>query len=63
MPTTAPMTCPWCGIDMNMHAEKIEYLDTPESPGYDPDLGGVLEEIHGCPECGATQTRPCVSDE
>ena len=61
--TNPAMICPHCGIPMNMHAEKIEYFDSPDEPGYDQDLGGVVEEIHGCPQCGATRTRPAGSHD
>ncbi|HYE65759.1 MAG TPA: hypothetical protein VD966_09250 [Pyrinomonadaceae bacterium] len=52
------MVCSDCGVEMNQHAEKIDYtaaLDEPEAA--DPDLGGVLEEVHSCPQCGKTHTR------
>lgn len=47
--------CDKCGVDMNHNAEKIDYagcLDDPDS--IDPDLGGILEEVYTCPECGRT---------
>jgi uncharacterized protein (DUF983 family) len=47
--------CKECGVDMNHNAEKIDYtgcLDDPDS--IDPDLGGILEEVYTCPECGKT---------
>jgi predicted RNA-binding Zn-ribbon protein involved in translation (DUF1610 family) len=47
------MICPDCGVEMNHHANKIDYSnDTPEE--VDADLGGTLEEAHICPECGKT---------
>jgi predicted RNA-binding Zn-ribbon protein involved in translation (DUF1610 family) len=52
------MICPDCGVEMNQHAEKIDYtaaLDDPEA--VDADLGGILEEVHGCPACGKTLVR------
>ncbi|HEX8141589.1 MAG TPA: hypothetical protein VF553_03275 [Pyrinomonadaceae bacterium] len=52
------MICPGCGAEMNRHAEKIDFaaaLD--EGIGVDEDLGGILEEIHTCPQCGETQAR------
>ncbi len=52
------MICSDCGVEMNHHAEKIDYtamLTEPEA--IDPDLGGVLEEAHTCPECGKTEMR------
>ena len=52
------MVCPDCGVEMNLHAEKVEYA-APDAPaeGFDPDLGGLLEEFHTCPECGRTAAR------
>ena len=52
------MVCPTCGVEMNLHAEKVDYADAPaEAEGFDADLGGVVEEFHACPECGRTQAR------
>lgn len=58
MTTTKAMMCPQCGIEMNYHAEKIDYMTVATDPkAIDPDFGGVLEEIHTCPECGDTGAR------
>ena len=44
------MICPVCGAEMNHHAMKIDYsVDDPAL--IDPDLEGVLEEVHTCPNC------------
>ena len=52
------MICPACGVEMNLHAEKVDYTISPaDGEGFDPDLGGVIEEFHTCPECGHTQAR------
>ena len=52
------MICPDCGVEMNHHADKIDYTATlSESDDIDPDLGGVLKEAHTCPECGKTAVR------
>ena len=52
------MICPACGVEMNRHALKVDYGAALESPeAVDPDLGGVLEEAHTCPECGKTLLR------
>ena len=52
------MICPTCGVEMNLHAEKVEHTDAAsEAEGFDPDLGGVLEEFHTCPSCGQTHAR------
>jgi hypothetical protein len=55
---TKKMICSECGIEMNYHAEKIDYTAALTDPdAVDPDLGGVLEEIHTCPGCGQIGTR------
>jgi len=42
------LICPKCGAEMNHHAMKIDYNgDDP-----DPAFGGVVEEVHTCPNCG-----------
>ena len=52
------MVCPDCGVEMNRHAEKVEYTDAgAEDEGFEPALGGVLEEFHACPHCGRTRAR------
>ena len=52
------MICPRCGVEMNRHAEKVDYAAGPAEPGAaDPDFGGVVEEFHTCPECGQTLSR------
>ena len=52
------MVCPTCGVEMNLHAEKVDYTFAPaDGEGFDPDLGGVVEEFHTCPECGQTLAR------
>ena len=50
------MICPMCGHEMNHHAMKIDYsVDDPAL--IDQDLGGVLEEVHTCPNCGHISLR------
>ena len=52
------MVCPDCGVEMNRHAEKVDYTSEPAAADPpDPDLGGTLEEFHTCPECGRTHSR------
>jgi ribosomal protein S27AE len=52
------MICPDCGVEMNHHADKVDYTATLSEPdAIDPDLGGVLKEAHTCPECGKTAIR------
>jgi ribosomal protein S27AE len=57
------MICADCGVEMNHHADKIEYtmaLDKPEV--MDPVLGGVVHEAHTCPECGQTSLRSAADE-
>ena len=59
MSERAKMVCPDCGVEMNRHAEKINYtagLSEPQPA--DARTGGVLEEFHTCPNCGRTHARP-----
>lgn len=51
-----PMICPKCGSEMNFHAEKLT-SSSPEDKGYNAALGGVVEEFHACPACGAAASR------
>jgi ribosomal protein S27AE len=52
-----PMICPWCGATMNHHGEKLVYTGETRGPGVDPVLGGVMEEMHACPNCGHVASR------
>ena len=51
------MICPDCGVEMNHHAEKIDYAAVDDSGVIDSIFGGILEELHTCPECGKTLMR------
>jgi ribosomal protein S27AE len=53
-----PMRCPMCGATMNQHAEKVIYGG--HGPGIDPELGGVIHEMHACPRCGYVASRPAT---
>ena len=56
--TKAKMTCPSCGAEMNCHAEKLtDPTCAEEAARADPALGGIIEEIHACPECGTSESR------
>jgi hypothetical protein len=44
------MICSDCGSEMNRHAEKFVYLEDGAS--------GCIEEIHACPACGNSDSRP-----
>ena len=53
------MICEQCGVEMNRHAEKIDYhAGLEEAELIDPAFGGVLEESHECPACGRGAVRP-----
>ena len=55
--TERPMICS-CGRAMNHHAEKLVDPVTPEEAAQvDPALGGIIEEMHYCPECGKGEAR------
>lgn len=63
MAETNTMMCPQCGIEMNYHAEKIDYMAAlTDADVIDPDFGGVVEEIHTCPGCGDMGTRRAVPE-
>lgn len=55
MTDTGKIKCPDCGIDMNHHAEKVDY--SVEPGGVAAEFGGVLQEVHSCPGCGKTAMR------
>jgi hypothetical protein len=57
MPTTNKIKCPDCGAEMNHHAAKIDYSHD-DAAIVDPTFGGVLNEVHTCPECSKTELRP-----
>lgn len=50
------MICPDCDVEMNYHAEKIDY-SVQDPKAIDPAFGGVVEEAHTCPECGKTSLK------
>jgi ribosomal protein S27AE len=57
--TKEKMICPDCGVEMNHHADKIDYSAALEDgAGLDPAFGGIVEEAHTCPVCGRTHLRP-----
>lgn len=54
----SPMTCPRCGAQMNHHAEKLLHPTGPaDEASVDRVLGGIVEELHACPACGASASR------
>jgi ribosomal protein S27AE len=58
MPETSKLKCADCGVDMNHHADKVDYSGEIRAGGAaDLGLGGVLQEVHSCPGCGKTALR------
>jgi predicted RNA-binding Zn-ribbon protein involved in translation (DUF1610 family) len=54
----AKLICPKCGDEMNHHADKLVYPASPEdAKKMNAALGGVIEQTHGCPGCGAVESR------
>jgi hypothetical protein len=55
------LTCPGCGAEMNLHAEKINQSarvgDQDNLAAGLNEWGEVVEEIHTCPACSAIATR------
>jgi len=46
------MICPKCGAQMNYHADKLDYTTALVEPdAVDPDLSGIPDEVHTCPNC------------
>ena len=60
MPNTKKMKCPECGEEMNHHADKIDY-STCDVEARDPETGGVIQEVHTCPECGNIEMRKVIA--
>jgi predicted RNA-binding Zn-ribbon protein involved in translation (DUF1610 family) len=56
MEKTTKMKCPDCGVEMNYHADKIDY-NVQDPSRIDPVFGGSVQEAHTCPACGKTHLR------
>ena len=56
-PTHPGMRCQKCGAQMNPHAQKLIVTSNTAEPGFDPQLGGYLEEANACPSCGNVEVR------
>lgn len=54
------MTCPDCGVEMNHHADKLDYNADASPASFNVELGGVLEQAYTCPQCGRTKLRRAV---
>jgi len=50
------LICPKCGAEMNHHAMKIDY-NVDNTSLIDPAFGGVVDEVHTCPNCGHISLR------
>lgn len=56
--TAEKMICSECGSEMNHHADKLVYsIEQSVTAKSDPSLGGLIEETHNCPGCGAIASR------
>ena len=54
----SPVMCPRCGAEMNHHADKLLHPTGPvDDASVDRVLGGIVEELHTCPACGAGASR------
>jgi predicted RNA-binding Zn-ribbon protein involved in translation (DUF1610 family) len=52
------MICPKCGDEMNHHADKLmDPITAEDREHFNSVLGGMIEEMHCCPGCGAAQSR------
>ena len=51
--------CPKCGTPMNRQAQKlVEPRSRAEAQGMDAALGGVLQDVYACPNCGWIASGP-----
>ena len=57
MATTNKIKCPACGEEMNHHAVKIDYSHD-DAAVVDPVFGGVLNEVHTCPNAARRNFVP-----
>ena len=56
------MNCARCGAVMNYHADKVRYFNEGDDTlSADSETGGFIEEIHACPRCGASASRPAIN--
>jgi len=47
---------------MNYHADKVRYFNEGDDTlSADSETGGFIEEIHACPSCGASASRPAIN--
>lgn len=52
------MMCRECGDPMNHHADKlVDPISAKEAARVDAALGGIIEEMHYCAQCGRGDSR------
>lgn len=52
------MICKECGDPMNHHADKlVDPVSPKEAAHMDAALGGIIEEMHYCAQCGLGDSR------
>jgi ribosomal protein S27AE len=57
--TSERMSCPRCEAAMNHHADKTMYPTEADTSGSTASAtGGFIDELHACPNCGASASRP-----
>ena len=55
---TKKMICKECGDEMNHHADKlVDPISAQEAARMDAALGGIVEEMHYCAQCGIGDSR------
>ena len=56
--TGKKMICKHCGDPMNHHADKlVDPINAQEAARMDPAMGGIIEEMHYCAQCGLGDSR------
>ena len=56
MAETDKMNCPYCGAEMNHHADKLVHDSEPDDEDA-AEMDGFILEAHTCPNCGRSATR------
>jgi ribosomal protein L37E len=52
------MICKECGDPMNHHADKlVDPISAQEAAHMDKAMGGIIEEMHYCAQCGRGDSR------
>lgn len=52
------MICKECGDKMNHHADKlVDPVSAQEAARMDAAMGGIIEEMHYCVQCGTGDSR------